>query len=148
VEDERNREVANVAEAEEVVGGEGVVGESTMSAGALRSTVVDAYVVGPTVIRSASIGSVIEEPVDLAAIDSATVEGNAGASTITNVAVGAAIISGRQAKRPAKSHARHAKGGIYYVRIYLFWISPHELYSNQNKNVPEDVLKTETKICY
>ena len=41
VEDERNRDVTDVAEAEEVVGGEGVVGESTMSAGALRSISVD-----------------------------------------------------------------------------------------------------------
>jgi hypothetical protein len=41
VEDERNRDVTDVAEAEEVVGGEGVVGESTMSTGALRSISVD-----------------------------------------------------------------------------------------------------------
>ncbi|KAM0901732.1 hypothetical protein ACQ4PT_019786 [Festuca glaucescens] len=89
VEDEKNHEVLVVAAAEEVVGGEGGGGETTMSAGALRSTVVGAAVIGSVVISP-----VVEVPADLAAVDSATVggEGDAGPSTIASVAVGAAVI--------------------------------------------------------
>jgi hypothetical protein len=61
-----------------------------MSAGALRSTVVDASVISPAIISSTSIGYVVEEPTDLAAIDSAIVggEGDAGVSNIANISVG------------------------------------------------------------
>nr|XP_051214356.1 uncharacterized protein LOC127332139 [Lolium perenne] len=94
VEDERNRKVAGFAGEEEVVGGEGGVEESATSAGPLRATVMDALGVGAATIGPASIGPVVEEPADLAVIGSATVkgDGDAGASTLAGVAVGAAVI--------------------------------------------------------
>jgi hypothetical protein len=81
--------VVDVAASEEVVGGEGGVGESTMTAVAARSIVVDASVVGAAVI-----GPVVAAQADLEAVESATGrgEGDAGASTIAGVDVAAAVI--------------------------------------------------------
>jgi hypothetical protein len=89
VDDVKKVVVIDVAASEEVVGGEGGVGESTMTAVAARSIVVDASVVGAAVI-----GPVVAAQADLEAVESATGrgEGDAGASTIAGVDVAAAVI--------------------------------------------------------
>jgi hypothetical protein len=63
---------------------------------------------------------VVEESADLAAIDSATVggEGDAGASTIAWRS--RHQDGGPSVRRGLTGEAGHAKGVIYYVRIYLF----------------------------